>query len=121
MLEVMSDSDRDALGLRAVGKLTRSDYRNVLVPTVESLLGTFGSLKVLLLLEEGFQGWSLRAAWANTQFDIKHRNDFGKVAVVGAPRWERWCVNVAANCLMSGELRTYDRADLAAAWRWVHK
>ncbi|WP_197520731.1 STAS/SEC14 domain-containing protein, partial [Mycobacterium sp. E2238] len=61
----------------------------------------------------------LRAAWVNTVFDAKHRKDFDKVAVVGAPRWERWCVNVAAAWLMGGELRTFDRDRLDAAWEWV--
>ena len=45
----------------------------------------------------------------NTVFDVKHRRDFDKVAVVGAPRWEQWCVKVAAAWVMSGELRTFDR------------
>jgi hypothetical protein len=58
-------------------------------------------------------------AWANTLLDLKHRNDFAKVAVVGAPRWKQWCVDVAAAFVMAGELRTYDRDRLAAAWQWV--
>jgi hypothetical protein len=61
----------------------------------------------------------MRAARANTVFDIKHRNHFGKVAVVGAPRWEQCCVYAAATVLKAGELRTYDRERLDAAWRWV--
>ena len=44
---------------------------------------------------------------------------FEKVAVVGAPRWEQWCVDVAAAFVMSGELRTFDRERLDAAWQWV--
>ncbi|WP_224770219.1 SpoIIAA family protein [Mycobacterium simulans] len=39
--------------------------------------------------------------------------------MVGAPRWEQWCVNVAAALVMTGELRTFDRDSLAAAWQWV--
>lgn len=115
----MRGSDRDVLGLCATGKLTAGDYRDVLVPTVQSLLDRFGTLKVLFLIGEPFDGWTLRAAWVNTVFDIGHRNDFRKVAVVGAPRWEQWCVNVAAAWLMSGELRTFDRERLDAAWEWV--
>lgn len=47
------------------------------------------------------------------------RKDFDKVAVVGAPRWEQWCVNAAAAVVMSGGLRTFDRERLDAAWQWV--
>lgn len=119
MIEVMPESHGDVLGLRATGKLGVTDYRDTLVPAVRTLLNRFRTLKVLFLLDEPFGGWGLRAAWANTVFDVKHRNHFGKVAVVGAPRWEQWCVNVAASLLMSGELRTYDRERLDAAWQWV--
>ena len=98
MIEVMRESDRDVLGLRATGKLSVADYRDLLAPTVRTLLDRFDSLKVLFLLDEPFNGWTLRAAWVNTVFDIKHRKDFGKVAVVGAPRWEQCCVNVAPRC-----------------------
>ncbi len=119
MIEIMRESEGDVLGLRATGKLTGSDYRDVLEPAVRTLLDRFGTLKVLFLLDEPFSGWSLRAAWVNTVFDVKHRRNFDKVAVVGAPRWEQWCVNVAAGCLMGGELRTFDRHRLDAAWQWV--
>ncbi len=119
MIEIMRESDGDVLGLRATGKLTASDYHDVLAPAVRTLLDRFDRLKVLFLLDEPFGGWSLHAAWVNTVFDVKHRRDFEKVAVVGAPRWEQWCVNVAAALVMSGELRTFDRERLDAAWQWV--
>lgn len=119
MIEIMRESDGNVLGVRATGKLTASDYREVLEPAVRTSLDRFGTLKVLFLLDEPFSGWSLRAAWVNTVFDVRHRRDFDKVAVVGAPRWERWCVNVAAAMVMSGELRTFDRQRLDAAWGWV--
>ncbi len=119
MIDVMRESDGDVLGLCATNRLTVGDYHNVLVPAVQTLLDRCGTLRVLFLIDEPFDGWTLRAAWVNTVFDIRHRNDFRKVAVVGAPRWEQWCVNVAAAWLMRGELRTYDRERLDAAWEWV--
>lgn len=119
MIEVMCESDGDVLGVRATNKLTVGDYRDVLEPAVRALLDRFTRAKVLFLIDEPFDGWTLRAAWVNTVFDIKRRNDFAKVAVVGAPRWEQWCVDVAAAWLMSGELRTFDRERVDTAWEWV--
>lgn len=119
MIEVMRESDGDVLGLRATGKLSAADYRDLLTPTVRTLLDRFDSLRVLFLLDAPFHGWTLGAAWANTVFDVKHRNHFGKVAVVGAPRWERCCVNLVGALLMTRELRTYDRQRLDVAWEWV--
>jgi hypothetical protein len=80
------------VGLTAHGILTRADYRQVLIPRLEKLIEQHGPLKVLFLLDDDFEGWDLDASWDNTTFDFRHRNDFAKIAVVGAPKWEEWCV-----------------------------
>ncbi|WP_369805275.1 STAS/SEC14 domain-containing protein, partial [Pseudonocardia sp. MH-G8] len=41
------------------------------------------------------RGRRARAAWRNTCLDLRHRRDFDKVAIVGAPTWERWCAKLA--------------------------
>jgi SpoIIAA-like len=121
MIEIMREGNEQVLGVRATEKLTVADYRDVLAPQVRSLLGRFETLNVLFLIDEPFRGWSLGAAWANTAFDVKHRKDFAKVAIVGAPTWEQWCVKVAAAFVMAGELRTYDRDQEPAAWQWLRE
>jgi hypothetical protein len=106
MIEFLVEGSGDTVGVRAAGKLTEADYRQVLVPTIQLLLAQFLTLKAVFLMDETFEGWSLRAVWANTVFDVKHRRDFEKIAIVGAPKWEDWCVRTAAMWLMTGELRT---------------
>lgn len=118
MIGVMDESSGNVVGFRATGRLSRSDYQ-VLHRHVEDLLKRFASLNVLFLMAEAFEGWSLGAAWANTIFDLKHRRDFGKIAMVGCPRWEEWCVKLAAGRLMAGELRTFRRDELGQAWQWL--
>ncbi|MCV7260962.1 hypothetical protein AWC26_21060 [Mycobacterium shimoidei] len=118
MISVMDESSGNVIGFRATARLTRSDYQ-VLQRLVEDLLKRFASASVLFLMDDAFEGWSLRAAWANTIFDLKHRRDFGKIAMVGCPRWEEWCVKLAAAPLMVGELRTFRREELGEAWRWL--
>ena len=88
MIEVMPESTDNILVVRFAGKLTRNDYRDALAPHVESLLERFQTLRVLVLMDENFEGWTLPAAWANTTFDLRHRRDFDKIAMVGAPKWE---------------------------------
>lgn len=123
MIEFLNDSAGDIpgniLGIRATGKLSRACYHDVLEPRVGSLLAQFRALRVLFLMDEAFTGWSLGAAWANTVFDLKHRRDFEKVAMVGAPGWEEFCVKRAAALLMTGELRTFHRDQLTQAWQWL--
>lgn len=115
----MPESTGNALGIRVTGKLSRADYRDVLAPRIRLLLGQFRTLRVLFLMDEAFAGWSLAAAWANTIFDLKHRRDFEKIAMVGGPKWEEWCVKTTATLLMTGEMQTFDLDRHAQAWQWL--
>lgn len=121
MIEIMGESTGDVLGVRAKGTLTRSDYDDVLAPQIGALLNQVPTLRVLFLIDETFEGWTVDAAWANTVFDLKHRRDFDKIAMVGAPTWEEWCVRAPAALLMKGELRTFRRPDLERAWAWLRQ
>jgi hypothetical protein len=119
VIEVMGEGTGNLLGFRVTGKLSQADYRDVLVPCIESLLDRFPTLKVLVLLDQNFEGWTPRAAFANTIFDVKHRRDFEKVAMVGAPKREEWCVKTVARLLITGELRSFRSHQLAQAWNWL--
>jgi hypothetical protein len=120
VIEFLPDTTGNVVGISFRGKLYRGSYRDVLAPRIESLLERFASLRVLILIDESFRGWSVPAAWANTVFDVKHRRDFDKIAMVGAPTWEEWCVKAPATLLLRGELRTFPRSQLNQAWEWLH-
>lgn len=119
MIEFTQESAGNVLGIRVTGKLSRADYRAVLAPHIGELLGQFRTLRVLFLMDPAFEGWSLPAAWENTVFDLKHRRDFDKIAMVGAPKWEEWCAKNAAALLISAEIRTFGLDQLAQAWEWL--
>lgn len=119
MLEVMSESEGNVLGIRARGALTTDDYRRVLVPRLESALERTHKIRVLFCMDETFEGWSVKAAWANTCLDFRHRTHFEKIAVVGAPTWEEWCVKLLARPLIAAEIRTFKLDQIQKAWRWL--
>lgn len=118
MIEVMSESSGNVLGLQATGKLTKADYKSRLEPRIDSLVERFGKIRALFFMVETFQGWDLEAAWANTVLDIRHRGSFERIAIVGAPIWEEWCVKLAG-LLIAGEMRTFRADHLQEAWDWV--
>jgi hypothetical protein len=98
--------------------LTAADYDEVLVPRLEELSRQFDTLRASFYTDRDFKGWDMSAAWANTKLDFRHRGNFEKIAIVGAPAWEEWCVRVAS-LVMKGELRTFRAEQLADAWEWV--
>jgi hypothetical protein len=118
MLEFMQESEGDVLGVRARGKLTSSDYRLVLAPRLESMLRQFETVRVLFVMGDAFRGWSLGGAWANTVMDFRRRADFEKVAIVGAPPWEDWCLKLAG-FLVAGEIRSFQADRRQDAWTWL--
>ena len=118
MLELMGESERDVLAVRARGVLTKDDYQDVLIPHLETALEATDRIRVLFLMDETFQGWDARAAWLNTRLDLRHRRHFDKVAIVGAPTWEEWCAKLA-DLLIAGEIKTFKRDQLSNAWIWL--
>jgi stage II sporulation SpoAA-like protein len=118
MIEFMDGTHDNILAVRFTGKLTEADYLRVLLPRVAAAAKKFGSVRALIYMDHDFKGWELKAAWANTKLDFRFRHSLEKIAVVGAPRWEEWCVSVAG-LLVRGELRTFPPGQMADACRWL--
>ena len=118
MIKVMPETDGVVEVRAGGGKLTYADYKNVLLPRLAALELGDKKLRVLMLIDETFTGWDLNSAWDITVMDFSHRKNFDKIAVVGAPRWEDWCVKLAG-LLMKGELRAFPREQLPQARAWL--
>jgi hypothetical protein len=118
MIEFMDESTGKFVGIRATGRLTDEDYKDVLIPRLEALFDEHGKLDVLIHLDDGFSGWEAHAAWDDASFGMKHRADFEKLAVVGGPEWVSRGLN-AFSFLMKGEFRHYPADKLESAWEWI--
>ena len=117
MLKVMEESTGSVVGIRASGKLTEADYKDIL-PKLERLFREHGKLNVLFFADETFDGWDMEAAWEDASFGFKHVSDFGRLAMVGAPDWVVWCVKLSA-FLFRGEVRIFGAEEIDKAWDWV--
>jgi len=120
MIEFMPESNGNVLGIKATGKLTDADYEQHLIPKLNAMFGKFGKLRIVLHMGDEFEGWDLEAAWDDAAFGLKHRSDFEKLALVGAPSWVEWCVKFSG-FLMSGEISFFAPNQLEEAWTWVRK
>ncbi len=54
MIEIMPESNGSALAFKASGKLTDTDYKEVLIPKIEEIIKRSGKAKVLLYLPPDF-------------------------------------------------------------------
>ena len=114
MLEVMPASTGKILWLRAAGRLTDRDYREVFTPRLEAVIREHGKARLLFHLDPDFQGWELGAWWDDFRFDLKHKADFERLAVVGAARWADAAVKMFSR-FMAGEVKTMLGEHLAEA------
>ncbi|MGA7576614.1 MAG: STAS/SEC14 domain-containing protein [Desulfobaccales bacterium] len=120
MLEVMPESQGPLLWLRASGRLTARDYREVFAPCLEAVIREHGKVRLLLHLAPDFRGWTPAAWWEDIKLGLKNRRVFEKLGLAGAPFWADILLKLFAH-FMPGEVRTFLREYLAEAWLWIQE
>lgn len=113
MIEIREEGDAAHLVVVASGRLSEEDYRG-LVPRLHEAIERHGGLRLLILLRD-FEGWAPKALIEDLPFDLRHRKDFERVAIVGDRRWEEIGTRIAAP-FFSGSMRFFeDEADARVA------
>ncbi len=118
MLELLPQSTDQAIALLAKGRLTDTDYQQVMIPRLRELIAKQGKARMMLVMDPGFRGWEAKAAWDGARFGFKHRKDFAKLAMVGPPKWVKWAVEVEDQ-FVSCEVQTFGAKQEQEAWEWV--
>ncbi|MEJ2670718.1 MAG: STAS/SEC14 domain-containing protein [Deltaproteobacteria bacterium] len=117
MLHILPESQDHILGVKATGKFTNQDYREFLIPRLKDLIKAHGGVRVLLYLDEDFQGWETEAM-RSEPFGQEHKDDFQKIAVVGGSWWLTLEMKLITPFL-AGEVRNFSRSELPQAWAWI--
>jgi hypothetical protein len=116
MIVIEHSRDRDLITIRASGTLTGKDY-DYAVPELEHAMKlSRRPLRVMIRLED-FRGWEIGALWRELEFDLTHRGDFGRVAVVGETGLEEWGT-ILSSPFAKAEMRFFPvtRTDEAESW-----
>lgn len=107
--------DQDLVWLEANGEVSEKDYREV-VPLLEAQLAREGRLRALIHLRD-FRGWSAEGGLEELRFDLRHREGFDRVAVVGARPLEAWGARLTAP-FFSGPARFFEDEQELQAREW---
>ena len=120
MIERMDDMPAGVIGLRASGKLTRDDYREVLEPALKEATDS-GEARVLFVLPDFDRleaGAWIEDVKTGLGVEIRHRSAWKRLAVVTGVDWIAKAMHVFA-WAMPGELAVYEMDELMEAKAWV--
>ena len=118
MIEILPQSHDDILAVRGSGKLTKRDYREVLLPRLNEMVERHPKVRFLFHMDQDFEGWDAAAALDYAKFGIRHRNDFSKVAAVCGPKWVQWEFKLKSYFTGAG-VKTFPCDRKAEALEWI--
>lgn len=106
--------------ITAGGTLESADYDRF-VPIFERIAAQkAGTVPMLIVLMSDFSGWDLGGLWRDLKFDVKHKNSFGRIAIVGDRKWEEWGTKLF-DPLFRAEMKFFATAERGAAQSWVRE
>jgi hypothetical protein len=116
--EPIAGLGNNVVALKAVGRVSAEDYRDVLTPAVKR--ATAGGRKARLLLDLGdsFEGYDVGAMFADAGLGAGHLHSFEKMAVITDTDWVTGAVHLFAP-LIPGDVRAFPSAQSAVAKEWV--
>jgi len=107
-------SDRAFVRIRAQGVLRWRDYKGF-EARLSNELGRRHRPVPLMLDLKGFRGWSAPGLIRDLVFDLRHREAFSRIAVVGDARWHKWITYLAIP-LFRVKMRFFKVQDRATEW-----
>lgn len=120
MIEKIEAMPAGTIGFRASGKLTRSDYRDVLEPVLREAAES-GSIRMLFELGE-FDGLEPAAWWEDMKtglgLGLGHHSAWKKSAIVTDVDWVAKAFRLFA-WITPGEVKVYGSARRDEALAWV--
>ena len=102
--------------LRIRGELKKSELDAVQNEIVEKM--TTRPVQLLVILKN-FIGWERNEEWGDTDFFFAHREDFGKIAVVGHPVWEAQVLAFTGAGIRKGPVKFFAETGEAEARAWL--
>ncbi len=118
MITLITGLPEMVIGLSAEGKITGTDYENVVIPAVEAKLKKHKKISLLYQLGEKFTGYDLNALWDDAKVGMKHLSAWNKVALVS----DHEMINAFARFfghMFTCEFRIFRNSEIERAKKWI--
>ena len=87
MIKVLPETKQGLICLQASYKLRDEDYQKIIIPKIEEAIREKGKIRVILYMDDTFEGWEAQAMWDDTKMGLGNAASFEKFALVGGPGW----------------------------------
>jgi hypothetical protein len=115
MIEKLDDLPAGVVGFRASGKLSAADYRDVVLPALESAFEG-GEVRFFIEMTDfgGMSGWAL---WQDRRVGVEHLRGWKRIALVTDIDWITHATHLFG-WMTPGETKTFslDQREEAIAW-----
>lgn len=118
MLERLKDLPQGIDGLKAVGKVTREDYNNVLEPILDDARREGRRVRFLYQLGAEFDGFTPGAAWEDVKIGFRSLRLFDGCAVVSDASWLRESARLIG-FMMPCPVRVFENQAREQAVEWL--
>ncbi|NBG65719.1 SpoIIAA family protein [Acidiluteibacter ferrifornacis] len=100
----------------ATDKLTDKDY-DQLLPLLREKITIHKHINWLFQMKD-FKGWSLSAFWRDVKFDIKNKEKFNKIAIVGHSDWQEVMTELMKP-FTNADIRYFKESHVSKAKNWI--
>jgi len=116
MIQILNDTMDDLIALQITDGVTKEDYDR-LAPLIEEKSKQYDKIRLYAELRE-ISDIGLGAIWEDLKMDVKHYNDFHRIAVVGPEDWKENLVDIAKQ-LVPAEVKYFDATEAQTARAWI--
>jgi hypothetical protein len=102
-----------------VSSCVRKDDYDQILPRLEEVLAKQDKVGFFIKLED-VTGFEADALWEDIKFDVRHRKQYGRTAIVGDSKWQEWGTKIA-NLFFRAEMRFFTEDQAEQAWAWVNQ
>jgi len=116
MFQYLSENAEDLVAIKTSEKLDKDDLGRLL-PQLEEKIKQYGKIRFFWEMD-AFEGWKPTAFLQESLFDIKHLNDFYKIAIVGEKDWQEKLADMMKH-FSKAQLKYFNSSQRQEALDWV--
>jgi hypothetical protein len=118
MLRLLEGFPDDVVAISALGRVTRRDYEETLIPCVDAALARHPKIRCYYELVGPFEGFDAGAAWDDLRLGIGHFTRWERIAIVTDVEWIRGAFRVF-RFLFPGDMRIFGADQVRPARAWI--